>query len=67
MQVKGAFGCLPKEGKLLLIKNRYNPNWFFPGGEIEEGEKPRETVERELKEELNIGVNVLKLDRKSVV
>ena len=40
----------------LLISQRKNGLWEFPGGKIEPGEDPRRTVERELMEELALSV-----------
>ena len=46
-----------REGKILLIKRKYNPfkdKWALPGGFIEEGESSFAAAERELYEETNL-------------
>ena len=61
MKIKLA-GCVIKnsEGKILLIHRNTTKRkqWELPGGKIEENEDPKETAKRELKEELNIEVEV---------
>lgn len=49
-----------EDGKLLLARRPAGKSlaglWEYPGGKIEAGETPKEALERELEEELNITV-----------
>ena len=50
-----------EQNKLLIITTKGDENfWKVPTGGIDDGELPKETVLRELKEELNIEVIILK-------
>lgn len=37
---------------------KYKGGWEFPGGKIEENEKPEDAIIREIKEELNMDIEV---------
>lgn len=57
----GVGALIHKEGKILLIKRRFEPNkgkWSLPGGLVERGEKVEEATLREVREELGISVTL---------
>ena len=49
---------LVREGRVLLAQRREGAKqglkWEFPGGKVEDGETPEQTLERELMEELGV-------------
>ena len=54
---------IESENKILIAQRKAKDNlfgglWEFPGGKIEDGETPKECMARELKEELEIEVEV---------
>ncbi len=66
---KVVLALIVKDGKFLLIRRKVRLlklEWAFPGGVTHEGEKEKEAVVREAKEEVGIDVKVKKklLERK---
>ena len=55
-----AVALIDADGRVLLAKRPQGKTlaglWEFPGGKVEEGERPEEALIRELKEELGIDV-----------
>ncbi len=52
---------LDEQGKILIVKPTYRPDWLLPGGIVEDHESPRQACIREIKEELNIDAPLDKL------
>ncbi len=67
----GAYGLIINDGKIaLVLKSRgaYTGKLDLPGGSFEHGERPEETLVREIKEELNADVKEFSLfDSESVI
>ncbi|MBR3661530.1 MAG: NUDIX domain-containing protein [Bacilli bacterium] len=60
----GSYGLIINDDKILLIKKNggpYDGKLDLPGGTIEFGESPQETLKRELQEEVGIIVKEYKL------
>ena len=53
---------IQKDGKILLALRRagkhMGPKWELPGGKVKPGEDPKQTLRRELKEELGIEAKI---------
>jgi 8-oxo-dGTP diphosphatase len=57
----GASGLIVADGRVLLIrrgKEPYKDHWSLPGGGVERGERVRDTVRREVREETGLEVDV---------
>jgi 8-oxo-dGTP diphosphatase len=50
-------------GRVLLLKHRFRPGtgWGMPGGFMEAGEQPEEALRRELREEVGLEIEKLRL------
>ena len=47
----GAYGVVRRDGRVLLVWDQADEQWYFPGGGIEAGESPEEALAREVTEE----------------
>ena len=53
-----------RENEKMLICQRHSEDecgmlWEFPGGKVEAGEDKKQAIEREMREELGVGIHVL--------
>ena len=59
--ITGVGGIIQKDGKVLLVKRGKEPNkgkWTVPGGVVELGETLHEALQREVREECSIDIEV---------
>ncbi|MGV8970091.1 MAG: NUDIX hydrolase [Microbacteriaceae bacterium] len=49
-------------GRVLLVRKRGTDSWMQPGGKVEPGEHPADTLARELHEELGLTVNAAEFE-----
>lgn len=56
-------GCLffDEQEKMLILKPTYKNHWLLPGGVIENNESPRQACIREVKEEIGLDCQPIKL------
>lgn len=56
--IVGVSAFVIKDKKILLLKNTYQYYWALPGGYLKRDESFKESIERELKEETGLEVNM---------
>src|SRR5437764_8544533 len=52
---------LNEHQEVLIVKPIYREHWLLPGGVVEEGESPKQTCMREVREELGLHIAAGKL------
>ena len=49
-----ATAIVERDGRVLLVRDKWRPAFMLPGGGIDEGESPEVAIERELREETTL-------------
>lgn len=62
MKIVAKVLVLDRKGDILVLRRstshpKYPLHWDFPGGEVEDGEKPSESARREIEEETNMVIS----------
>tara|TARA_B100000787_G_scaffold169287_1_gene160059 strand:+ start:11 stop:400 length:390 start_codon:yes stop_codon:yes gene_type:complete len=62
MFIKVVAAVIVKENKILIARRKEGKHlefkWEYPGGKVDNGENEKESLKRELKEELDISVSI---------
>ena len=71
MDTKKVAAAIIRSGEMILLTRRKQGEklagyWEFPGGKVEDGESPQQTIEREIQEELHVSVKAGKIVTSSV-
>ncbi len=57
-----AAAVIERDGRILIARrrpgDRFGGVWEFPGGKVEPGEEPRQGLRREIREELDLDIDV---------
>ena len=57
-KIIGAYALLFNDKNQVLLVKNVDDIWILPGGMVEDGESPKEGCAREVKEEINLGVQL---------
>ena len=57
--IPGMKALIVRNHKFLMVQDAHDKKWEFPGGKVNYGETPHETLKREIKEEIGIELEIL--------